>query len=86
VYELLAIGAGVVVGVAAQNLATIQLKVATLVLGSLVVGAIVAFISGELFESWAYLAFDFAQALLAAGVTVIVFTWWKQRASRQTRS
>ena len=85
-YEILAIAGGVVVGLLAQNITTTQLKVATLILGSAIVGTAVALVSGEVLESWAYLAFDVAQALLAAGVTVVTLAWWKQRATRQTRS
>jgi hypothetical protein len=38
VYEIFAIATGVVVGLAVQNMATTQLKVATLILGSAIVG------------------------------------------------
>ena len=85
-YEVLAIGAGVVLGLTAHNIAATQVKVATLILGSVIIGAMAALVSGELLESWAYLIFDVVQVLLAAGATVVALTWWKQRASRQTRS
>jgi hypothetical protein len=86
VYEILAIGAGVVLGLTARNIAATQVKVATLILGSVIIGAMAAFVSGEFLESWAYLVFDVTQALFAAGATLVAITWWKQRASRQTRS
>jgi uncharacterized integral membrane protein len=83
VYEILAIAAGVLLALLVQNSATTQMKVFALTLGSLIVGTIVSFISGELFESLAYLLFDAAQVLIAAAATVVTLKWWNQRASRR---
>ena len=82
-YELLAIAAGVLLGVVAHNLVTARSKVTTLILGSLIVGATAASLSGELLESWAYLLFDVAQVLLAAGATTVALTWWRHRPRRR---
>jgi hypothetical protein len=50
-YEIFAICAGVLLGWTAQRTANIRLKVAMLVLGSVIIGAIVSIISGELLVS-----------------------------------
>jgi hypothetical protein len=81
VYEVLALLAGVIIGLIAQHLHSIQLKSAVVTVGSVVVGAIVSFISGELAVSWAYLVFDMAQVLIAAGVTMVLGAWWRRRST-----
>jgi hypothetical protein len=58
------------------------LKVAALALGSVIVGAAVSFISGELRESWAYLIFDVSQVLIAAVLTAVCVAVWRQRFAR----
>jgi peptidoglycan/LPS O-acetylase OafA/YrhL len=81
-YEVFAIAAGVVLGLVAQKSANTRSKVAVLVLGSVIVGAIVSIISGELLVSWAYLAFDAVQVLLAGCATVVLVGAWRRRATR----
>jgi len=81
-YEVFAIAAGVLVGLVAQTVAPANWKVATLILGSTIVGAIAAFASGELLISWTYLVFDVAQVLLAACATAVLLTVWRFRAAR----
>jgi hypothetical protein len=83
VYEILAIAAGVLLALLVQNGATTQTKIFALTLGSLTIGTIVSFISGELFESLAYLLFDAAQVLIAAAAALVTLKWWNQRASRR---
>jgi hypothetical protein len=58
VYEILAIVAGVVIGLIAARLSSTALKIATIIMGSVAVGAIVSSISGELSISWGFLVFD----------------------------
>jgi hypothetical protein len=58
------------------------LKIASLVVSGIVFGALVSFVSGELFESWAYLVFDIAQVLLAGLVTMVLISWWQRRSVR----
>jgi hypothetical protein len=41
-------------------------------------GALAAFISGELFESWVFLVIDTALVLLAATVTTAVVAGWQR--------
>ena len=81
-HELFPIVAGMVVGLIAQRLVTTQLRIATLVLSSAIVGAIASFITGELLISWAYLAFDAAQVLLAACATMVLVAAWRRRPTR----
>jgi hypothetical protein len=81
-YEVFAIAAGVVLGFAAQKTPNTRLRVAVLVLGSLIVGAIASIISGELLVSWAYLAFDAIQVLLASCATVVLVAAWRRRTTR----
>ena len=66
-YELVAVAAGTLIGLLTYGMA-IRLKIATVLLGSVTVGAFVSFISSELFVSWAYLVFDVAQVLIGMGV------------------
>jgi hypothetical protein len=81
-YEILAIATGVFIGLLVQSIATTWVKVAALALGSAIVGAAVSFISGELRESWAYLIFDVSQVLIAAVLTVVCASVWRQRSAR----
>jgi hypothetical protein len=85
-YEILAIAAGVLLALLVQSVATTQMKVSALALGSLIVGTIVSFTSGELFASLAYLLFDAAQVLIAAAATLATLKLWNRRASRHVSS
>ena len=64
---------------ASANAATTRAKNAVLALGSVIIGMVVSFISGELLESWAYLVFDAAQVLIAAVATAVCVAIWRQR-------
>ena len=79
-YEIFAIAGGVLIGLLVQSAATTRAKIAVLALGSVIIGMVVSFISGELLESWAYLVFDAAQVLIAAVVTAVCVAVWRQRA------
>src|SRR5215203_4891898 len=81
-YEIFAIAAGAVIGLASQKTASTHLKVAVVVLGSVIVGAIASIISGELLISSAYLVFDALQVLLASCATAVLVTAWRRRATR----
>jgi uncharacterized membrane protein YeaQ/YmgE (transglycosylase-associated protein family) len=82
VYELLAIAAGVIVGLAAHNTDTKVAKGATLILGSITIGAVAAYVSGELLESWAFLVFDVAQVLFVSCATAVLAALWRARVTR----
>ncbi len=81
-YELLAIVAGVLTALVAQRIDSPKLKIAALVGSGVVFGALVSFVSGELFESWAYLAFDVAEVLVAGLVTTVLVSWWQRGSIR----
>ena len=77
-YELIPLVGGVTIALLVQPLAGAQVRAAALALLSTVCGAAAAVISGEILVSWAYLAFDMAQALLAAGVTMLFVAWLRR--------
>jgi hypothetical protein len=79
VYEIIAIAGGVLMGLLVQSAATTRAKIAVLALGSVIIGMVVSFISGELLESWAYLVFDAVQVLIAAVLTAVCVAVWRQR-------
>ena len=78
-YEIIAIAGGVVIGLLVQNAASTRARIAMLALGSVVIGIVVSFISGELLESWTYLVFDATQVLIAAVLTAVCVAVWRQR-------
>ena len=77
-HELLPIVAGVVAALVVHTVVAPRLRVAWVVASSIVFGTLASFISGELFVSVAYLAFDIAQVLLAA-VAVMALVSWRRR-------
>jgi hypothetical protein len=79
VYEILAIVAGVVIGLIVAHLSSTALKIATIIMGSVAVGAIVSSISGELSISWGFLVFDIGQVLIAAAVAMTLSAVWRNR-------
>jgi hypothetical protein len=79
VYEILAIVAGVVIGLIAARLSSTPLKIAAIITGSVAVGVIVSSISGELSISWGFLVFDIGQVLIAAAVTMTLSALWRNR-------
>jgi hypothetical protein len=82
VYEILAIVAGVVIGLIAARLSSTPLKIAAIITGSVAVGVIVSSISGELSISWGFLVFDIGQVLIAAAVAVVLSSLWQHQRSR----
>ena len=58
----------------------VDLRFRTLALAacSLIFGTTAAFISGELFVSWGYLAIDVTLVLLSATATVAIVTRWNR--------
>jgi uncharacterized protein YacL len=79
VYEILAILAGVVIGLIAARLSSTPLKIAAIITGSVAVGVIVSSISGELSMSWGFLVFDIGQVVVAAAVAMTLSTVWRSR-------
>ena len=78
-YEILAIVAGVVIGLIAVRLSSTPLKIAAIITGSVAVGVIVSSISGELSMSWGFLVFDIGQVLIAAAVAMTLSAVWRSR-------
>jgi disulfide bond formation protein DsbB len=81
-HELFPLAAGVAIALllSPREINT-KLKVVTLVVLSVVIGALASWVSGELSESWAYLAFDVAQVLLVAGISTVLIATWRRRSS-----
>jgi hypothetical protein len=78
VYEFIPLAAGVIAALLVQSLPTGKVRLVALILLSAVSGAVATFISGEILVSPAYLIFDVAQALLAAGVTTLLVAWLRR--------
>lgn len=69
--EIVPFVAGVAIALLTQHFgAGPRSKVIALLVCSAVIGAVVSFVSGELFVSWIFLVIDTALTLLAAGVTM----------------
>ena len=78
-YEFIPLVGGVITALLVQSVPTVKLRLVALVLLSTVFGTVATVISGEIFVSpLAYLAFDIAQALLAAGVATLLVAWLRR--------
>ena len=85
-HELLPIGAGIALAVATQRMESPRLRLAALVLLSVVFGALASWINGELELSWGFVSVDTALVLFAAAVTTAAVTAWERRtAARRIR-
>jgi hypothetical protein len=82
VYEVLNIVVGVLIAVIVQRIIDPRLRGALLVLSSIVFGALVNFVSGEIFISWYYLPFDIAQMLISTLATTVLISLWQRRQRR----
>lgn len=80
-YEIVPIVLGVMLALAIQRLRSFRLRVLALVTGSIAIGAVAAFFSGELFVSWSFLVIDTALALLSASVTMVLVAGWERSRS-----
>ena len=74
-YEFIPLVGGVIIALLVQRLTAAKRRLVALVLLSTVCGAVATLVSGEILVSPAYLAFDVAQALLAAAVTTLLVAW-----------
>jgi len=80
VQEIVPLAAGVVIAWLVQRFGTApRSKMIALLVASVVIGAIVSFVSGELFESWVFLALDTGLVLLSAGLTLGGVALWQRR-------
>jgi 1,4-dihydroxy-2-naphthoate octaprenyltransferase len=78
--EIVPLAAGVVIAFLVQRFGTTaRSKMLALLFASVVIGAIASFVSGELFESWVFLAIDTGLVLLSAGLTLAGLALWQRR-------
>jgi hypothetical protein len=80
VQEIVPLAAGVVIALLVQRFGTApRSKMIALLVASVVIGAIASFVSGELFESWIFLAIDTGLVFLSAGLTLAGVALWRRR-------
>jgi high-affinity Fe2+/Pb2+ permease len=78
--EIVPLAAGVVITLLVQRFGTSpRSNIIALLVASVVIGAIVSFVSGELFESWVFLVIDTGLVLLSAGLTLAGVALWQRR-------
>jgi hypothetical protein len=82
-YEIFPVMAGIVLALLIQPLDGSRSKPVALAAGSVAIGAVASFVSGELFVSWGFLAIDIALVLAAATATTILVAWLRR--SRELR-
>ena len=79
--ELFPVIAGVCIGFIMQRAASPRLRMAMMVLLSIVAGFIASYISGELLVSWDFLLFDVPLVFIAAFATSLVLAWQTNRSA-----
>lgn len=79
--EIVPIAAGILIGLFTSALRR-WLTFAVIATLSMGVGALAAWLSGELSVSWIYLVIDTAQVAVAAGLTAVVVRAWLRRRGR----
>jgi hypothetical protein len=83
--EVFPVGCGVILGLVVAYLVSGRLRGWALAIGSLLIGATAAWITGELAVSWLYLLVDVAQILVAGGLTWILALRWRRLAGASRR-
>ncbi|MGH2558671.1 MAG: hypothetical protein ACRDJH_06375 [Thermomicrobiales bacterium] len=81
-YEFLAVFSGVLVGLVAWQVHRARMRAAAVASMSLAVGVLVASISGEIMESWAFALLDAVQVAVAGIVTIVVLTKFRTPATQ----
>ena len=76
--EVFPVLAGVLSALLVWRYAPIRFKAFALGTCGVIFGAVAAFISGELFVSWVFLAIDTALVLLAAALTTALVAGWQR--------
>ena len=74
--EVLPVGSGVVLGLVVAYLVSGRLRGWILAVGSVLIGAMASWVSGELAVSWLYLVVDIGQVLVAAALTWTLAARW----------
>jgi hypothetical protein len=78
VNEVFPVVAGVLSALLVWKYVPVRFRAFALGACGLVLGAVAALISGELFVSWVFLAIDTALVLLAAAVTTALVAGWQR--------
>jgi uncharacterized membrane protein len=80
--EVFPVLGGIVIGLATHAVRVRWLRALLIGILGAAVGAVAAWISGELAVSWVYLFIDIAQVLVAAVMTSVLVTVWLRRRVR----
>jgi len=80
--ELFPLVAGCVLGIMVAQVSSARLRVALLVILSLIAGAAATIVSGEWETSWGFLVIDVGGVLLAAVGTSMLLARWQRRPSK----
>jgi hypothetical protein len=75
--EVFPVAAGVILGLAVAHLFSARLRGWGLAAGSVLLGALASWVTGELAVSWLYLLVDIGQVLVAGGLTWILAVRWR---------
>jgi len=76
--EIFPVGAGVLLGLVIGWAVPGRFRGWLLAIGSLVIGALASWVSGELAVSWLYLLVDVGQVLLAGGLSWLLAVRWRR--------
>jgi hypothetical protein len=76
--EVFPVGSGVVLGLVIAYLVSGRLRGWVLAVGSVLIGATAAWVTGELAVSWLYLLVDIGQVLVAGALTWILAVRWRR--------
>ena len=76
--EVFPVSGGVILGLVVAYLVSGRLRGWVLAIGSLLIGAMAAWVTGELAVSWLYLLVDVGQVLVAGGLTWILALRWRR--------
>src|SRR5262249_6781737 len=76
--EIFPVGAGVLLGLVIGWGIPARLRGWLLAIGSLVIGALASWISGELAVSWLYVLIDVGQVLLAGALSWVLVLRWRR--------
>jgi len=76
--EVFPVGSGVVLGLVVAYLVSGRLRGWILAVGSVLIGAMASWVSGELAVSWLYLVVDIGQVLVAAALTWTLAARWRR--------
>lgn len=79
--EVFPVGSGVVLGLVIAYLVPGRLRGSILAVGSILIGATAAWITGEVAVSWLYLLVDIGQVLVAGALTWILALRWRRFAA-----